>query len=117
MKKILHKTSDRFNKRAKVIIVNEDSQDKECHTTIEKKFLYIMDPGHSRERDTEKPDITVKKSYDTVRNIERFHIKVKGTTSIEKNRQSYRVDFCHSLKINIDWNAKFLSPETSAAVA
>lgn len=117
MKKVFYKKRDLFQKRVKIVQYSEKVEETDCVSHITKRFVYVLNPGVSHQQEGMKPDIQISKGYDSVHECEYFTLHVRGVTQIEQGRKTFRVDFAHSLKIEIDWKTKLLSPEQSATVA
>ncbi len=116
MRKILYKKRHSFKHRRKIILIKEMAEDKECRTIVQKSFIYkIRNSGYTNTVDTH-PEIFVRKHIDNKQQKEVFHFKVKGSFSLRQGRHSYKVEFCHILKINIFWKAKIFSPKKSGTL-
>ena len=112
MRKILYKKMTSMLNRSKAISVSESSEDKECKTYVRKNFVYIVSPDVDPQQEVAAPDIFIKKSYDTKTKEEKFSFRVKGSFYITRERSFYKVNFCHSLQINIAWKTKVFSPKS-----
>jgi hypothetical protein len=83
---------------------------------VRKSFVYIVSPVDEIEANVRAPEIDIKKSFDTKKREEKFSFRVKGEFSITQGRRQFKVDFCHTLKIDIIWKGKIFSPKKSATL-
>lgn len=114
MKEILYKKRQSLKYHRKTVSIRENSENKECRTCVRKSFVYIVSPGNEIEAKSHPPEIDIKKSLDTKKNEEKFSFRVKGEFSITQGRRQFKIDFCHTLKIDIVWKNKIFSPKKSA---
>ena len=96
--------------------MHEFCEDQDCRTHVRKSFVYIVTGAHQGESPIENPQIYVKKFFDTKLQHEKFSFRVKGAFYMTKDRVIYRVDFCHTLKIDIHWKNKIFSPKKSVTL-
>lgn len=116
MREILYKKRQSVKYRRKVIAIDESNQDKDCRTHIRKSFAYIVALANPADKALQEPEIYIKKSFNTKRQIEQFSFRVKGAFYMEKDRYVLKVNFCHTLKIDINWKNKVFSPKKSATL-
>ena len=116
MRNILHKTKEILKGRGKSIIIHERSQDKECVTDVRKSFIYLAEEA-TCETDVGKPQVHVKKSFDSLSRTERFAFRVKGFFFVNRNRRLSKINYSHTLKINLRWKSNVTSPKKSMTVA
>jgi hypothetical protein len=116
MREILYKKRQSLKNRRKIISINEHNEDKECRTHIRKSFAYIVTMANPSDGALSEPEIFIKKHFDTKGQEEKFSFRVKGAFYMEKDRYVLRVDFCHTLKIDISWKNKVFSPKKSATL-
>ncbi len=112
MKEILFKKKIDLTNRIKSFSISSDSEDKECKTHVEKSFLYNVLLADKTE-DLEPPQIHIKKSIDTAKKLEKFNFQVKGSFYMTRDRVLIKVDFHHTLNIEIVWKTKIFSPKKS----
>jgi len=116
MRDILHKTTAVRHGRGKVISLREHSEEKECVTDVRKNFIYM-----ATEADTEEvqsvPQVHIKKYFDSVTNDEKFSFRVKGFFYVNHSRRLMKVDYCHTLRINLHWKGKVSSPKKTVTMA
>lgn len=113
MKEILFKNDTSLAKRRKALSIRETSEDKECRTFVRKSFIYLVTPAMRVEQTIPQPEIYIQKFYCTKTKEEKFSFRVKGYFYIAKEYCFLKVNFCHSLKINILWKAKIFSPKSA----
>ena len=97
-------------KRFSILQMNEE---RDCSTRVYKSFRYHLSHLDASEKLSDVPDIYITKNIDTRRRIERFSFTVVGAFYLGSNRQLYKVNFQHTLKIQINWKTKIFSPKKS----
>ena len=90
----------------------QKTDEEDCSTRVYKSFRYQLDPEPVMEQPEQKPDIFITKNFDSKRGIERFTFTVVGLFYVEYNRRVYKVNFQHTLKIQLKWKNIF-SPKKS----
>jgi hypothetical protein len=116
MRDILHKTTAILNGRGKVITLREHAEEKECVTDVRKNFIYLATEAQSEE-DQSIPHVHIAKSFDSVRQDEKFSFRVKGFFYVNHSRRLMKVAYCHTLRINLHWNMKTSSPKKTVTMA
>ena len=115
MRDILHKTTAILQGRGKVITLREHAEEKECVTDVRKNFIYVATEAQSEEKKS-IPQVHIKKSFDSVTRDEKFAFRVKGFFYVNHSRRLMKVDYCHTLRINLHWN-KATSPKKTVTMA
>ena len=116
MREISYRKKQSLKYRRKAIGIKEANRERDCVTRVRKNFVYILTPVRHAQPATEKPQIFVRKSFDSVKRQEKFSFRVKGVFFMARDRNIFRVDFCHTLKIGIVWNKDAFSPKKSATL-
>ena len=116
MRDILHKTEAILHGRGKVITLREHAEEKECITDVRKNFIYLATEAQSEEKQS-IPRVHIQKSFDSVTQDEKFSFRVKGFFYVNHSRRLMKVDYCHTLKINLHWNAHVSSPKKTVTMA
>ncbi len=116
MREIAYRQKHSLKYRRKMIGINEVTKERDCTTRVRKNFVYILTPVRHVQPSTEKPQIFVRKSFNTVRRQEKFSFRVKGVFYMARERHIFKVDFCHTLRIGIVWNKDAFSPKKSATL-
>lgn len=116
MRTIQYKKKHSMKHRRKVISINEYNDDNDCRTYIHKSFVYIVSRVKGVGPALGEPHIYIRKHFDTKLHQEDFSFKVKGAFYMTRDRQVFKVDFCHALKIEIVWKSKVFSPKKSATL-
>ncbi len=116
MRDILHKTTAILQGRGKVITLREHAEEKECVTDVRKNFIYVATEAQSEEKQS-IPRVHIKKSFDSVSRDEKFFFRVKGFFYVNHNRRLMKVDYCHTLRINLHWKVKFHTPKKTVTMA
>ena len=101
MKEIAFKNLTSTKKRRKIISLWERSERGGCLVSSQKTLIYIVTPQIEKVRGLTKPEYHVCKAYDSRTKEERFSLRVKGTSYVAQGSSLLKVDFCHSLKIEI----------------
>ncbi len=109
MKTIEYKKRHSLKHHRKIISINENNEDKDCKTHVHKSFVYVVrEVGLSSEVIPE-PNIFIRKRFDSKTQREDFSFKVKGALLLKRARNTFKVDFCHALRIQIAWKNKILN--------
>lgn len=115
MRDIVHKTTGILQGRGKLITLREHAEEKESITDVRKNFIYIASEAHSEEET--QPKVHIKKSFDSVTRDEKFLFRVKGHFYVDHGRRRMKVDYAHSLRINLHWKSKTTSPKKTVTMA
>ncbi len=113
MKDVLYKNLTSIPKGKKTILIREKSEDQECLTYIRKSFIYLATNEVRINQPADAPQIFIKKLFNSKTKEEKFSFKVKGFFYITKDFSFVKVRFSHTLKINIHWKTKVLSPKAA----
>ncbi len=116
MRDILHKTTAILQGRGKLISLREHTEEKETISDVRKNFIYIASEAETQEEPT-TPRVHIKKSFDSVSRDERFAFRVKGYFYVNHARRVVRIDYCHTLRINLHWKSKTSSPKKTVTMA
>ncbi len=116
MRDILYKKKESLKHRRKMVSIIEHAEDDQCRTSVHKSFVYLVNRADCIEKGIEKPEIFIRKVFDTKLQEERFSFRVKGCFYMTRDRFIYRVDFCHTLRIDIVWKNKVFSPKKSVTL-
>ena len=116
MRKILYKKKQSIPHRRKCITIDEKAEDKDCKTHVRKNFIYIVRKIKKTQKKFAEPEVYIKKTFDSKSCVEGFSFRVKGSFNINRVRNTFNVDFCHTLKIDIKWKNKTFSPNKSATL-
>lgn len=101
MKEIAFKNLTSTKRRRKVISLTERNEKQGCEILSQKTLIYIVSPSAEKVRALAKPEYYIYKSFDSKKKQEKFSLRVKGTSYIVQDSKLLKVDFCHSLKIEI----------------
>ena len=116
MRDIVHKTTAILQGRGKVIALREHADEKECTTDVRKHFIYVASEAQS-EQEASVPRVHIKKSFDSVSRDEKFSFRVKGYFYVNHSRRLMKVDYCHTLRINLHWKVKTSTPKKTVTMA
>ncbi len=116
MRQILYKKKHSVRHRSKMISISEQNEDSECRTRVRKSFVYIVTRVDEIAKSIADPEIFIKKSFDSKLLSERFSFRVRGAFFMTQDRYLFKVEFCHTLKINIIWFNKSFSPKKSVTL-
>ncbi|MDP8265453.1 MAG: hypothetical protein P9M07_00745 [Candidatus Aceula meridiana] len=101
MKEIAFKNITSVRKRRKIISLVEKTEKDGCLVNSQKTLVYIVSPQVEKVRRLSRPEYFVSKTYDSKAKEEKFSLRVKGTSYVVQGNSLLKVDFCHSLKIDI----------------
>jgi hypothetical protein len=101
MREIAFKNLTSTAKRRKVISLVEKTEKQGYLISSQKSIVYIVTAAQSQIRDLSIPEYHICKSYDSKEKIEKFSLRVKGASYIIQEGNLLRVDFCHTLRIDI----------------
>jgi len=113
MKKVFFKKLTNPKDRTKTVLINSQSEDDECKTNMRKSFVYKVSQADKVDLSLEAPQVHIRKSFDTKKRIEKFHLKVDGKFYMKHERLTLEVNFQHTLNIAIHWKTKVFSPKKS----
>lgn len=113
MKQIIYKKKTNLEKRLKTFSVIQEMDEKESITKIKKSFSYHIVAAENSQPVTEEPEVSIKKQFDSEKQIEQFSFRVKGYFYMTHNRMFIKVYFRHNLNIRIVWKTKVFSPKKS----
>jgi len=116
MRDILYKKRESLKHRRKLISITEHSEDQQCRTTVRKSFIYIVTQAETVAKDIGKPEVFIRKAFDTKTQEEKFAFRVKGSFYMTRERSMFKVEFCHTLRIDIVWKNKVFSPKKSVTL-
>jgi hypothetical protein len=116
MRDILYKKRESLKHRRKVISITEHSEDGQCRTAVRKSFIYIVTHADDVSKATGKPEVFIRKVIDNKRLEEKFCFRVKGCFYMTRDRFILKVEFCHTLHIDIVWKNKVFSPKKSVTL-
>ena len=63
------------------------------------------------------PQVHIKKSFDSITQDEKFCLRVKGFFYVNHSRRLMKVDYSHTLRINLHWKVKTSSPKKTVTMA
>ncbi len=101
MREIAFKNITSKKKKRKIISLIEKAEKDQCFVHSYKTLVYIVSPQKEKIRELSRPEYYVSKFYDSQTKEERFSLRVKGTSYVVQDSSFFRIDFCHSLKIEI----------------
>jgi len=116
MRDILYKKRESLKYRRKVISIIEHSEDTQCRTAVRKSFIYIVTRVDAVTEAVEKPEVYIRKTINSKQAEEKFWFRVKGCFYLTRDRFILKVDFCHTLHIDIVWKSKVFSPKKSVTL-
>ncbi|MCA9398580.1 MAG: hypothetical protein KC618_02440 [Candidatus Omnitrophica bacterium] len=117
MQKLMIKKNSDPKRKTKAITITQKTQDKESFTFVKKSFLYKVRKTSQISPKAEAPQIFIRKFFDTKRGVESFRLQVRGCFYINHNRMLLRVNFTHTLNIQILWKSKVFSPKKPVMLA
>ena len=94
MDKLTLKKRKSLEKRYTTFSITKMSIDRECLSSVRKRFTYQLSKGGVKE-----PEVRVKKIRDNRTNFEYFRFSVRGSMLVEDEL----VKYYHSLRISLHW--------------
>lgn len=116
MRTIEYKKRHSLKHHRKVISINENNEDKDCKTRVHKSFVYVVRNVARATDPLKEPHIFIRKRFNSKTREENFSFKVKGAFYMTRDRGLFKVDFCHALRIAIEWKDQIFSPKKSATL-
>ena len=116
MKKVFLKRGCNLKHGIKRFSILQKNEESDCSTKVYKNFNYQLRQPEQLEKLNDSPEIYITKNFDTKRGTERFSFSVHGAFYVNHDRKLYRVDFQHTLKIQIKWKDNIFSPKKSATL-
>ncbi len=101
MKEILFRKHQSTKKRMRITSISERSEDKGNLTHTQKAFIYMIEPQKMMRNTIAAPEYFVTKYYHTKEKKEVVHFKIKGVFYVRQKTQFYKINYCHSLKIEV----------------
>ena len=81
------------------------------------RILFIWLPEAQSEEEQSIPQVHIEKSFDSVRGDEKFSFRVKGFFYVNHSRRLMKVDYCHTLRINLHWKIESSTPKKTVTMA
>jgi hypothetical protein len=116
MRDIFHKTTGILQGRGKVLTLREHAEEEECVTDVRKNFIYVAAQAQSEEEQS-IPQVHISKSFDSAHGDEKFSFRVKGFFYVNHSRRLMKVDYSHTLRINLHWKMKDSTPKKTVTMA
>jgi len=116
MREMLYKKRESLRKRRKAVAIREQTEDEDCKTHVRKSFVYKITCVQHIKKVADRPEVRIKKEFYTQSKEEKFSFRVKGTFYMTRNKVMLKVDFCHTLRININWKDEAFSPKKSVTL-
>ncbi len=116
MKQITYNKTSNPEKGVKALSVHSKTDNGDSLTEVKKSFSYNVCRLDEVSEECNAPEIYVTKSFDSKTCTEKFNFQVKGSFVMSQNRFYYKVDFHHTLDIQIIWKNKNFSPKKSAVL-
>jgi len=116
MRDIFHKTTAILHGRGKAITLRDHAEEKECVTDVRKNFIYVATEVQSEEKQT-TPQVHIRKFFDSVSHDEKFTFRVKGFFYVNHSRRLVKIDYYHTLRINLHWKEEATTPKKTVTMA
>ena len=113
MKEVYLKRNCDAQQGTKRLAILQKNEEKDCKTKVYKSFRYHISKAEALDHSLLTPEIFITKNFDTKRGIERFTFTVHGAFYLDYKQELLKVDFLHTLKIEIRWKSKVFSPKKS----
>lgn len=116
MKEILYKKTNNLEKGIKALAISSKTDNGDSLTEVKKSFSYHVSQVDQASEGNETPQIYITKSFDSKTQTEKFNFQVQGSFIMTQNRFFLKVNFHHTLDIQILWKNKDFSPKKSAVL-
>lgn len=111
VKQVQHKTRVAFQNRVKITKIVENSEDKDCITSVKKTFVYVLTRVTDDTQALPEPQTRIRKSFDTKTRDEKFSFRIKGSIYVNHSRRLVKsIIVIHFVSI-CDGKQKFSSPK------
>jgi hypothetical protein len=97
------------------ISLTQSAQEDEYVSTVKKSFSYKVSLTDAISPNVPRPEVEIRKEFDTKKRMEKFHFKVKGYFFKVHERIVAKVYFEHHLVVEIIWKKNF-SPNKSVVL-
>ena len=101
MREVLYRNLTSLKNKRKVISVSDKSENKNISTHIHRTFIYVVSNEVEAVEDLPAPVFCITKNFNTKTKEEKFSFRVKGIFYVTNDESFLRVNFCHSLRIDI----------------
>jgi hypothetical protein len=113
MKKVIFKNNKDFENGTKELSIVQKAEDKDCITHIRKTFFYRVSESAQIVEPAEGPQIYITKSVDTKHKLEQVNLRCVGSFHTAQGRRILKVNFQHTLNIQLYWKTHVISPNKS----
>jgi len=114
MRQVVYKNLTSRNRRRRIVSVSEQTEKGEFLTHTQKVFIYIVRKETEVAQAPICPEFYITKIVNRKDKTERFVFRIKGVLDVVKDGNLVKVDFCHSLRIDIMKKPTASSVESSA---
>ncbi|HNV23606.1 MAG TPA: hypothetical protein PLH56_03790 [Candidatus Omnitrophota bacterium] len=114
MKRVIFKNKKDYEKGTKELSLCQKIEDQDSITHITKRFFYHVTEIKSMVETSEAPQIYIVKNVDSKKKLEQVDLKCVGSFYMTHQRTFLKVNFQHTLNIQIYWKTDIFSPKKSA---
>jgi len=101
MREVVYKNRTSQKKQRRAISVCERSQCKGMCILTRKHFVYMAERQDAMLGPLVAPEYYLIKTFNTKTKEEEFYFRAKGIFYMLKNNTSYKINFCHSLRVHL----------------
>ncbi|MBF0387157.1 MAG: hypothetical protein HQL20_04805 [Candidatus Omnitrophica bacterium] len=109
MKNVNYSKKELKGGRGRVVLVRESVPETDCDTSIRKSFVYLARTVDEIPAVTPAPEIRVVKAINSDAQREAFYMRVKGVVYFRQGRFMHKVDYLHTLAVQMLWKTHVLS--------
>ena len=103
MKQLTYQKTSNLDKGIKALSISSRTDNGDSLTEVKKSFSYHVYRVDQVSQENEAPQIYITKSFDNKNKTEKFNFQVQGSFTMTQNRFFLKVDFHHTLDIQILW--------------
>lgn len=101
MRDLLFKNLTSESNGRKILCSSEISEKEGVRTVVRRHFVYFVRQLEQKPAEEDKPYLYVLKEHNTRQKLERFYCRMKGSMVVLKNGHLFKINFMHSLRINL----------------
>jgi len=116
MKQVIYNKTSDLEKGIKAFSISSKTDNSDSLTEVKKSFSYHVSRVDQLAQENVTPELFITKSFDSKTQTEKFNFQVKGSFGMTQNRFYFKVDFHHTLDIQIFWKNKDFSPKKSVVL-
>lgn len=101
MRDLVFKNLTKQENRRKILSSSETVDKDGVRTVVRRHFVYMVREAADQGQELEKPYLCVYKERNTRERLERFYCRMKGAMIVASQGKFFKINFMHSLRINL----------------